>query len=60
MSKTRTPYPAVFREPILALHHAGREVKRPDPAHSEPCADTIRVDWVVTRRTRDAVRERIF
>ena len=51
MSKTRTPYPAVFREPIIALHHAGREVK--DLAQEfEPCADTIR-GWI-KQAERDA------
>jgi transposase len=44
MPRTRTPYPAEFREQIVALHRAGRSIG--DLAQEfEPCAATIH-GWV--------------
>jgi len=44
MPRTRNPYPAEFREQIVALARAGRSVE--DLAREfEPCAATIR-DWI--------------
>ncbi len=44
MPRTRNPYPAEFREQIIALAHAGRGIE--DLAREfEPCAATIH-GWV--------------
>lgn len=44
MPRTRTPYPADFRDQIIALHRAGRSVE--DLAREfEPCAATI-AGWI--------------
>lgn len=44
MPRTRTPYPADFRDQIVALHRAGCSIR--DPADEfEPCAETI-YGWV--------------
>ena len=51
MPRTRNPYPAAFREQIVALHRAGRSIE--DLAKEfEPCAATIH-SWV-KQAERDA------
>lgn len=53
MPRTRSPYPAAFREQIVALHRAGRNID--DLAKEfEPCAATIH-SWV-KQAERDAGR----
>ena len=44
MPRTRNPYPAVFREQLVALARAGRSVESL-AREFEPCAATIH-DWV--------------
>ena len=40
MPRTRNPYPAEFRDQIVALHRAGKSIR--ELAHEfEPCAETI-------------------
>jgi len=44
MPRTRNPYPAAFREQIVALHRAGRSIEEL-AKEFEPCAATIHA-WV--------------
>ena len=44
MPRTRNPYPAEFREQLVALARAGRSVESLAREY-EPCAATIH-DWV--------------
>ena len=44
MPRTRNPYPAEFREQIVALHRAGRSIDEL-AREFEPCAATIHT-WV--------------
>ena len=44
MPRTRTPYPAEFRDQIVALHRAGRSIGEL-AEEFEPCAATIH-GWV--------------
>ena len=53
MPRTRTPYPADFREQIVALVHAGRSAEEL-AEEFEPCAATIH-SWV-KQAERDAGR----
>ena len=50
MPRTRTPYPAEFREQIIALHRAGRSIGELSQEF-EPCAATI--DGWVKQADRD-------
>ena len=48
MPRTRTPYPADFRDQIIALHRAGRNVEEL-AREFEPCAATI-AGWIKQAR----------
>ena len=51
MPRTRIPYPAAFREQVVALHRAGRSIEQLATVF-EPCAATIH-SWV-KQAERDA------
>ena len=53
MPRTRNPYPAAFREQLVALHRAGRSIEAL-AKEFEPCAATIHA-WV-KQAERDAGR----
>jgi len=53
MPRTRSPYPAAFREQIVALHRAGRSIEEL-AKEFEPCVATIHT-WV-KQAERDAGR----
>lgn len=58
MPRTRTPYPAVFREQIVELHRAGWSAE--DPAREfEPCVATIQA-WVRQAERDDGKRAGIL
>ena len=54
MPRTRNPYPAEFREQLVALARAGRSVESLSREY-KPCAGTIRV-WVRQAGAEDGER----
>ena len=54
MPRTRNPYPAEFREQIVALAHAGRSVESL-AREFEPCVATIH-GWVKKAGLNDGMR----